>query len=71
MNRLEAVKGVVTDFVSKRDGDRIGMVVFGSNAYTQIPLTRDYNTILSILERLKIGSAGQSTAIGDAIGIAV
>ena len=71
VNRLEAVKGVVTDFVSKRDGDRIGMVVFGTHAYTQIPLTRDYNTILSILDKLKIGSAGQSTAIGDAIGISV
>lgn len=71
VNRLEAVKGVVTDFVSKRDGDRIGMVVFGSHAYTQIPLTRDYGTILSILEKLRIGSAGKSTAIGDAIGISV
>lgn len=71
INRLEAVKGVVHDFIAKRTGDRIGMVVFGSNAYTQLPLTRDYNTIASILERLEIGAAGKSTAIGDAIGISL
>ncbi len=71
VNRLEAVKGVVQDFVAGRNGDRIGLVVFGSEAYTQIPLTRDYSTIVSILERLEIGAAGQSTAIGDAIGISL
>ena len=71
VNRLEAVKGVVRDFIAKRNGDRIGMVVFGSNAYTQIPLTRDYNTISYILERLEIGAAGKRTAIGDAIGISL
>ena len=47
------------------------MVVFGSYAYTQIPLTRDYNTISFVLERLEIGAAGPSTAIGDAIGISL
>jgi Ca-activated chloride channel family protein len=71
VNRLEAVKGVVHEFISKREGDRIGLVVFGDNAYTQLPLTRDYNTIASILERLEIGAAGKSTAIGDAIGISL
>ncbi|MDM8551522.1 VWA domain-containing protein [Desulfobacterales bacterium HSG2] len=71
VNRLEAVKGVVHDFISKRDGDRIGMVVFGSDAYTQLPLTRDYNTVASVLERLKIGAAGPNTAVGDAIGISL
>ncbi|GBC60096.1 aerotolerance regulator BatA [Desulfonema ishimotonii] len=71
VNRLEAVKGVVREFVQKRSGDRIGMVVFGSDAYTQLPLTRDYNTIVSILERLEIGAAGKRTAIGDAIGISL
>lgn len=45
LTRLEAVKTVVQDFIMKRKGDRIGMVVFGSNAFTQPPLTRDYNTI--------------------------
>ncbi|MBN1931290.1 MAG: VWA domain-containing protein [Desulfobacterales bacterium] len=71
VNRLEAVKGVIRNFIMKRNGDRIGMVVFGSNAYTQVPLTRDYTTIVSILERLKIGAAGKSTAIGDAVGISL
>ena len=55
----------------KRNGDRIGMVVFGSKAFTQVPLTRDYNTLSFILSRLKIGAAGPSTAIGDAIGISL
>ena len=71
VNRLTAVKGVVNDFISKRKGDRIGMVVFGSEAYTQIPLTRDYHTITTVLDRIEIGAAGKSTAIGDAIGISV
>jgi Ca-activated chloride channel family protein len=71
INRLEAVKSVVRDFVRHRDGDRIGMVVFGSAAYTQLPLTRDYNTIATMLEHLQIGAAGRSTAIGDAIGISL
>jgi len=71
VTRLEAVKTVVQEFIMKREGDRIGMVVFGSNAFTQLPLTRDYNTIAFILDRLKIGAAGPRTAIGDAIGISL
>ena len=71
IDRLDAVKGVVRDFIKKRNGDRIGMVVFGSHAYTQLPLTRDYNTIEYVLDRLEIGSAGKRTAIGDAIGISL
>jgi Ca-activated chloride channel family protein len=71
MNRLEAVKAVVRDFVAKRAGDRIGLVVFGSAAYTQLPLTTDYGTILTVLDRLEIGAAGPNTAVGDAIGISV
>ncbi len=71
ITRLDAVKGVVADFIMERQGDRIGMVVFGSNAFTQLPLTRDYNTIAFMLDRLKIGAAGPRTAIGDAIGISL
>ncbi|MGD8834042.1 MAG: VWA domain-containing protein [Desulfobacteraceae bacterium] len=71
INRLEAVKRVVQEFIGNRNGDRIGMVVFGSQAYTQLPLTRDYNTIVTMLERLKIGAAGRATAIGDAMGISL
>ncbi len=71
VTRLDAVKSVVKKFIMKRTSDRIGMVVFGSNAFTQVPLTRDYNAILFILDRLKIGAAGPNTAIGDAIGISI
>ncbi len=71
ITRLDAVKGVVSEFIMKRQGDRIGMVVFGSHAFTQLPLTRDYNTISFMLDRLKIGAAGPRTAIGDAIGISL
>lgn len=71
VNRLEAAKGVIRGFISKRTGDRIGMVVFGSEAYTQLPLTRDYSTIATILDNLEIGAAGKSTALGDALGISL
>jgi len=71
ITRLDAVKGVVSEFIMERQGDRIGMVVFGSHAFTQLPLTRDYNTISFMLDRLKIGVAGPRTAIGDAIGISL
>jgi len=71
VDRLAAAKGVIHDFIGKRTGDRIGLVVFGSQAYTQLPLTRDYDTISTLLERVKIGAAGKSTAIGDAIGISL
>ncbi len=71
ITRLDAVRGVVSEFIMKRQGDRIGMVVFGSHAFTQLPLTRDYNTITFMLDRLKIGAAGPRTAIGDAIGISL
>ncbi|MBF0099705.1 MAG: VWA domain-containing protein [Desulfobacterales bacterium] len=71
VNRLEAVKGVVHEFIMKREGDRIGLVVFGTAAFTQVPLTRDYDTIAYILDRVEIGAAGENTAIGDAIGISL
>ena len=71
VDRLEAIKGVVRDFIAKRENDRIGLVVFGTYAFTQLPLTRDYTTISFVLDKLEIGSAGESTAVGDAIGIAL
>jgi Ca-activated chloride channel family protein len=71
VNRLEAVKSVVKAFIAQRAGDRIALVVFGSQAYTQVPLTRDYKAIDQMLDHLQIGAAGRSTAIGDAIGIAL
>ncbi len=69
ITRLSVVKDVVAEFVKNREMDRIGMVVFGANAFTQCPLTLDQNILLSFLDKLKIGMAGDATAIGSAIGI--
>ena len=69
--RLAMVKDVVSKFIENRTNDRMGMVVFGSEAYTQCPLTLDQNILQSFLRKLDIGMAGDSTAIGSAIGIAV
>jgi Ca-activated chloride channel family protein len=71
VNRLEVVKDVVRDFIANRVNDRMGMVTFGAEAFTQCPLTLDHNILLSFLDNLKIGMAGDSTAIGSAIAIAV
>jgi Ca-activated chloride channel family protein len=71
VDRLVVVKGVVSEFIEKREHDRIGMVVFGEEAFTQCPLTLDQNILQTFLDKLKIGIAGDSTAIGSAIGISV
>ncbi len=71
ITRLAVVKGVVSEFIDNRSNDRIGMVVFGEQAYTQCPLTLDQGILQSFLSKLEIGMAGDSTAIGSAIGIAV
>ncbi len=69
--RMAAVKSVVSEFVHGREHDRIGMVVFGEEAFTQCPLTLDYGVLLSLLDSLEIGMAGDATAIGTALGICV
>lgn len=69
--RMAVVKQVARDFVARRDGDRIGLVMFGSQAYVQTPLTLDHETVQHFLEEAAVGLAGRSTAIGDAIGLAV
>jgi Ca-activated chloride channel homolog len=71
MDRLSAVKRVVADFVAKRKGDRVGVIVFGDAAYPQAPLTLDHDSVLMLLDAMRIGMAGPRTAIGDAIGLAV
>ena len=71
VNRLAVVKDVVMKFVQEREYDRIGMVAFGKEAFTQCPLTLDHNILLNFLDKLKIGMAGNMTAIGNAVGIAV
>jgi len=69
--RLQVVKRVVNDFIKGRKNDRIGMVVFGQEAFTQCPLTLDYGVLLSFLEKVEIGMAGDSTAIGSALAVCV
>lgn len=71
MDRLSAVKRVVADFVAKRKGDRIGVVVFGDSAYPQAPFTLDHDSVRILLDQMQIGMAGPRTAIGDAIGLSV
>lgn len=70
-NRLQVVKRVVHDFIKGRNNDRIGMVVFGAEAFTQCPLTLDYGVLLSFLDRVEIGMAGDATAIGSALSVCV
>ena len=71
VRRIDAVKAVARDFISRRNGDRIGLILFGSNAYVQSPLSFDTATVERFLSEAQIGFAGQETAIGDAIGLAV
>jgi len=71
VNRLSVVKQVAGDFVARRRGDRVGLILFGSRAYLQTPLTFDTETTATLLEESEIGLAGRETAIGDAIGLAV
>jgi Ca-activated chloride channel family protein len=69
VSRLTAVKKVVSDFIKKREDDRIGLVVFGEQAFTQAPLTLDKGLLLGLVEKMTIGMAGDRTAIGSALAI--
>lgn len=71
VNRLTAIKHVAGDFIDRRVGDRIGLILFGEQAYLQTPLTFDRKTVHTLLNESAIGLAGKATAIGDAIGLAV
>ncbi len=71
VDRLTAVKAIAGDFIKRRVGDRLGLILFGSQAYVQSPLTFDRQTVDTLLQEAVIGLAGQQTAIGDAIGLAV
>ncbi len=69
--RLSAVKEVARQFIEQREGDRLGLILFGSRAYLQTPLTFDRTTVGTLLAEARIGLAGKETAIGDAIGLAI
>jgi Ca-activated chloride channel family protein len=71
VSRITAVKQVVGDFIERRKGDRVGLLLFGTNAYVQAPLTFDANTVKRFLREAQLGFAGRETAVGDAIGLAV
>jgi Ca-activated chloride channel family protein len=71
-NRLDAAKLVIQNFVLQRPSDRIGLVVFGREAYTHVPLTLDHGTLLRMLAELRLGIVdGHGTAIGNGIGVAL
>lgn len=69
-NRFEAAKAVAAEFVRGRDSDRIGLVVFAAQAYTQAPLTLDYPFLLTMLQEVRMGLIEDGTAIGTAIATA-
>jgi Ca-activated chloride channel homolog len=71
VDRLTATKHVAGEFIERRTGDRIGLILFGEHAYLQAPLTFDRKTVRTLLDEAVIGLAGDKTAIGDAIGLAV
>ena len=70
-NRLQATQAIAGEFIQRRVGDRVGLILFGEQAYLQTPLTFDRETVRTLLYEAAIGLAGQATAIGDAIGLMV
>lgn len=69
--RIEAVRAVVSDFAKNRLHDRLGLILFGTRAYLQVPLTFDKESVIDVLSTMQAGMAGQSTAIGDALALAL
>jgi Ca-activated chloride channel family protein len=69
-NRLEAAKKVALDFIDKRPDDRIGMVIFSREAFTQVPLTTDHSVIKNLMEDVKSGMIEDGTAIGNGLALA-
>jgi len=71
VDRLGAVQAVLADFLARREGDRVGLIVFGSAAFVQVPFTQDLELCKKLLAELSVGMAGPKTALGDAIGLAI
>jgi Ca-activated chloride channel family protein len=71
VDRLAVIKSVAGEFINRRVGDRLGLILFGSQPYLQTPLTFDRKTVATLLNESVLGMAGDRTAIGDAIGLAV
>ena len=70
-SRIDVLKLVVGEFIKRRQGDRLGLILFGTNAYTYVPLTFDLGALGDLLTDVSTGLAGRHTAIGDAIGLAL
>ncbi len=70
-DRFSVVQAIASDFIERRQGDRVGLILFGSRAYLLTPLTFDLNTVATQLKESVIGLAGRETAIGDAVALAV
>ena len=71
ISRLDAVKQVLDGFIERREGDRIGLIVFGNAAYLQAPFTEDHDTVRYLLDETRVRMAGPQTMMGDAIGFAI
>ena len=71
LTRLDGVKRVIGDFIARRHGDRIALILFGTRPYVQVPFTQDLDTAQQLLDQTQVGMAGQQTAIGDTIGLAI
>ena len=71
VDRLRAVQAVLADFLARREGDRVGLIVFGSAAFVQVPFTQDLEVCKRLMAELSVGMAGPKTALGDAIGLAI
>ena len=71
VDRLTAVKAVLDDFLDRRQGDRVGLVVFGSAAFVQVPFTQDLEVSRQLLAETEVPMAGPKTALGDAIGLGI
>lgn len=71
VSRIEAVKAIAADFTQRRAGDRVGLILFGTKAYVQAPLSFDVKTITRFIREAQLGFAGEDTAIGDALGLAI
>src|SRR6201996_1135552 len=71
LTRLDGVRRVIGDFIARRHGDRIALILFGTKAYVQVPFTQDLQTAQQLLEQTQVGMAGQQTAIGDTVGLAI
>lgn len=71
IDRLTVLKGVVSRFVEARQGDRFGVIVFGSTAATMVPPSFDRDLVNGMIQQVQVGIAGDNTALGDAVGLAL